>query len=84
MKRLLSLGALAALLVAIPVFHVANAQKEIDEEDTVLICHVSGNDTNGKVIAVDDNAIAAHRAHGDCFVKCAIPGEDCACKIKPR
>ena len=85
MKRFLSLSLVAAILLIIPLSHVANAQKEPppEEEDTVLLCHISGNDGTGKVIAVDEHAIDGHRNHGDCFVRCAIPGDDCRCKGKP-
>jgi hypothetical protein len=74
---------LAAMLLAIPLSHVANAQKGEDEDNTVLICHISGHDGTGKVIAVDEHSIPGHRNHGDCFVRCGIPGEDCRCKGKP-
>lgn len=83
MKRLLALCVLAAGILAIPLLQLGNADPPKDDQDKVLVCHVSGNDGTGTVISVNDDAIAAHRAHGDCFLKCAEPGDDCVCKKEP-
>ena len=70
MKRLIILVCVVALLVALPMSHMAFAAKKVK----VDICHVTDSVVVnlagvslvvGHVINVSENAVAAHLAHGD-------------------
>lgn len=74
MKRLLILLCVAGLLAALPMSHLALADKPEEKPAKVLICHLNGAnpmvDGNwwlvfGRVIEVAESAVPAHLAHGD-------------------
>ena len=71
MKKIIGLGILSALLLALPLADTAVAKKE----DKVAVCHITHIEYNddgsiefpmmGHVIVVPQVACAAHCAHGD-------------------
>ena len=86
--RIVNLVLLTALVIAIPLSHVALSKKKApkkngDPPPKVAICHFPDDSDVGHVIKVSENAVAAHVAkHGDCtsFAVSTDTGE-CTCFI---
>ena len=69
MTRLLGLGVIVGCLLAIPLSHSVSAKKKkgAGHPAKVSICHFPDDKTEGHVIEVSENAVAAHVSHhGDC------------------
>jgi hypothetical protein len=82
--RVINLVLLAAAVVAVPLSHSALSQKNGGPKGPapkVQICHFPDESTEGHVIEVSQNAVAAHLAkHGDCTAFEVAEGtRDCRC-----
>ena len=82
--RIVNLVLLTALVIAIPLSHVALSKKKAPKKNPappkVAICHFP-DDQPGHVIRVSANAVAAHVAkHGDCTSFAVdIESGECTC-----
>jgi len=75
MKRIFTLAAGAALIVGMTM-----GTQNLKAAGKVRICHVEGQHSGrAHVIAISDNALLAHLAHGDSVadVLGLNPGDDC-------
>lgn len=61
MKRLLSLFAILAFLLAVPMSHVAWGKGHVPSHKE-QVCH------KGTVITVGASAVEGHKKHGDCRI----------------
>ena len=82
--RVVNLVLLTALVIAIPLSHVALSKKKApkkngDPPPKVAICHFP-DDQPGHVIVVSENAVAMHIAkHGDCTAFVVLDTGECLC-----
>ena len=81
MKRFFAVLAVSAFVVAVPLSHLGTAAPNTDHK--VDICHFPDASPVGFVISIDEHAVEAHEAHGDCVdFGPAVPGVDdgsCVC-----
>ncbi len=80
MKRILGWVAVSAIIVGLPLSHLAFGARQVK----VALCHVT-EEGAGHVISVAEPAVPAHLAHGDCLAADAEVADDgsCACPVAP-
>lgn len=86
MRRLFCWAAAAALVVGLPLSHLALADRPPDAgQPKVDICHIEDETGIGHVISVAEPAVPAHLGHGDCLAADAAVAEDgsCVCPAAP-
>ena len=76
MKRFFAVLAVAAFVVGVPLSHLGMAAP--DKAHKVDICHIPDASPVGFVISIDEHAVDAHLAHGDC-VEFTVDEDDGSC-----
>ena len=89
MKRILSLVALAALIVGLPASHWVLSAPPVDKPEKVMVCHIQGQEQGpdgpvdretGVLIEVSQVAAEHHLAqHRDCVEPVIVVNKDGSC-----
>ena len=85
-SRVVNLILLTALVIAIPLSHVALSKKKAAQKKKappkVEICHFPEDGDGGRVIRVSSRAVDAHVAkHGDCRTFVVYDTGGCTCFV---
>lgn len=78
-RRTPLLAALAALAMIAVTLTASSADAAASK---TLVCHVEGNGT-AHVVAVSDQAVDAHVAHGDAMATTGVAGDECSPNAAP-